>query len=137
MERLHNCLIGHLYHLARGQLLRLGSGLQLADASGDGSSSCSIGRTGILHVGRITCSAPPGGEPSLGSKAAHGGSTGVSEGQHLGALQPRLAVQLGELLSMPLCGFSQQVSKHADGSSGPLTYEVHTPRLGLDEVRLQ
>jgi hypothetical protein len=45
-----------------------------------------------------------------------------------------MVAQLQELLLTPLCGFSQMINKYADGSGGALTYEVHTPKLGLSEV---
>jgi hypothetical protein len=47
-----------------------------------------------------------------------------------------MVAQLQELLLTPLCGFSQMINKYADGSGGALTYEVHTPKLGLSEVGL-
>jgi hypothetical protein len=54
---------------------------------------------------------------------------------HAGALCDAVAMALQqELMQLPLCGFSQLINKYADGSGTLLAYEIHTPRLGPDEV---
>jgi hypothetical protein len=178
MDRLYCCLLGHLYHLARGELLRLGSALRLPEAA----AAAAAGSASILQL-RKAAFAPATAATSSSTTAAKGstaaaGSTGstsaakkrsdskdkdrdrppsllsaaagsssssssnsLSAGVELlreaaasGGLGPRMVAQLQELLLTPLCGFSQMINKYADGSSGALTYEVHTPKLGLEEV---
>lgn len=44
MDKLYCCLLGHLYHLARGELLRLGSALQLPEAAAANASILLLGK---------------------------------------------------------------------------------------------
>lgn len=44
MDKLYCCLMGHLYHLARGELLRLGSALQLAEAAAANASVLALNK---------------------------------------------------------------------------------------------
>lgn len=59
MDKLYCCLLGHLYHLARGELLRLGSALQLPEAAAANAS--------ILQLGKAAFSPP---KPAPGASAA-------------------------------------------------------------------
>jgi hypothetical protein len=193
MDRLYCCLLGHLYHLARGELLRLGSALRLPEAAAAAAGSASILQLGKAAFAPAapnhsssssstaagsrggtmggTCATQASGttifstgsagaakqradskerdrdRPSSLNTAAAGSSSSSSanlsadvellrEAAASGGLGPRMVAQLQELLLTPLCGFSQMINKYADGSGGALTYEVHTPKLGLDEVGL-
>ncbi|WIA35160.1 hypothetical protein OEZ86_003632 [Tetradesmus obliquus] len=89
LDRLYCCLLGHLYHLARGELLRLGSALRLPEAA----AAAAAGSASILQLGRA----------AFAPAAAGSGSTAA------------------------------MINKYADGSGGPLTYEVHTPKLALEQ----
>lgn len=44
MDKLYCCLMGHLYHLARGELLRLGSALQLSEAEAANASVLALNK---------------------------------------------------------------------------------------------
>lgn len=173
MDKLYCCLLGHLYHLARGELLRLGSAMRLPEAAAAAKGSASIlqlGKTAFAPASKASATAAASSPVrSAGGGAAQGGDTGstaaaeagsttgkggtaaakkkaagtlggtgvdvLAEAAAAGTLSPRMVAQLQELLLMPLCGFSQMITKYADGSGSGLTYEVHTPKLGLDEVR--
>ncbi|KAF6250949.1 hypothetical protein COO60DRAFT_1645717 [Scenedesmus sp. NREL 46B-D3] len=176
MDRLYRCLLGHLYHLARGELLRLGSALRLPEAAAAAAGSASILQLGKAAFAPAAGTASRGSSeaaarsstvtagssgsratdkkradskerdwdrPSSRSAAAAAGSSSSSrlsagvdllrEAAASGGFGPRMVAQLQELLLTPLCGFSQMINKYADGSGGALTYEMHTPKLGLDE----
>jgi hypothetical protein len=162
MDRLYFCLLGHLFHLARGELLRIGTALRLPEAAAANASVLQLGKaafapasagassSGGTKAALDSASSSPT-KPSSASKqqqqqrssqgqtsaaAAASLTAGVdllTQAAAAGSLSPRMVAQLQELLLTPLCGFSQMINKYADGSSGALTYEVHTPKL--HEVR--
>lgn len=155
MDKLYCCLLGHLYHLARGELLRLGSALQLPEAAAANASILQLGKaafsppklatTGssgsprsprtaasssspVSKQARISAAGlPPNQLSARGSLTA--GVDLLLQASAAGSLSPRMVAQLQELFMTPLCGFSMMINKYADGSSNGLTYEVHTPRL--------
>jgi hypothetical protein len=155
MDKLYCCLLGHLYHLARGELLRLGSALQLTEAAAANASVLQLGKAAFSPPKPAAAAAAASDNksprsPRAGSpvKQSWTGSTAVQTSGHTGArnsltagvdlllqasaggtLSPRMVTQLQELLMTPLCGFSMMINKYADGSSSGLTYEVHAPRL--------
>lgn len=161
MDKLYCCLLGHLYHLARGELLRLGNALQLPEAAAANASILQLGkaafsppkpaatapaadssksprspRAGSSPVKQPRASAagqPPGQTPSNGRSNLTAGVELLLQASASGVLSPRMVAQLQELLMTPLCGFSMMINKYADGSSSGLTYEVHTPRI--EQVR--
>jgi hypothetical protein len=153
MDKLYCCLLGHLYHLARGELLRLGSALQLPEAAAANASVLQLGKAAFSPPKPAAAAAasdnksPRSPQARRTVKQSRNAATVHAPG-HLGAgnsltagvdlllqasaagtLSPRMVTQLQELLMTPLCGFSMMINKYADGSSSGLTYEVHTPRL--------
>lgn len=160
LDKLYCCLLGHLYHLARGELLRLGSALQLPEAAAANASVLQLGKAAFSPPKPAAAAAadsksprsPRAGSPVKQSRSTAAGQLGQTGGQQgsrssitagvdlllqasaAGSLSPRMVTQLQELLMTPLCGFSMMINKYADGSTNGLTYEVHTPRL--DQVRL-
>jgi hypothetical protein len=129
-DRLFNCLLGHLYNLARGELLRLGAALGIAALS-------AAQATAVLQLGRAAFAAPPGDSGGKGSGAAASAAAGGGNDPAVaalvraagsGSLNPVWVAHLQELMAMPLCGFSQMITKFADGTGGA-AYEIITPKF--------
>ena len=102
LERLHHCLLGHLYHLARGELLRIGAAMKLhntgpappPDAAGKTASaaeSAAAGGGGLIGSGTRSVAASPfaaaagaargGGEtPRGGGSPGHPPAAGAGGG---------------------------------------------------------
>jgi hypothetical protein len=85
-ERLFHCLVGHLYNLARGELLRMGSAAGLAGGPGGGGAAARIGRAAFSSGGGGGGGGAVGG--SGGGKGQGGGWDVLVEAAARGGLSP-------------------------------------------------
>lgn len=151
LERLYHCLLGHLYHLARGQLLRLGAARGMSGPSSSSADVLLLGRdAAVLQTpgagARAVAAAALRGGPGGGPKTLGAGSTPAAAGVKQdgvalvaaaaasGVLSPPLVAACQELLGVPLCAYSCLVAKVADGAAGAHAYDVQTPRRPAEDV---
>lgn len=78
-DRLYCCYLGHLYHLARGELLHLGMALRLPEAAGANASVLQLGRAAFGSAPAAATAAGTGtASPGKKSAAAAGSPVSIS-----------------------------------------------------------
>jgi hypothetical protein len=77
IDKLYCCLVGHLYHLARGELLRLGSALQLPEAAAANASVLQLGKAAFTPA-KLTPAAAAGSKSPRSQQPGGAGSSSTS-----------------------------------------------------------